>query len=90
MEPSLKALEITKGSNELRDQLQANQQRFRSKMTAAGFDLIPGEHPIILPNDSRIIERIILQHHQCILQVGLDSILRNLRLQFWIVKGKRL
>ncbi|API86440.1 glycine C-acetyltransferase [Francisella uliginis] len=44
---SLKALEITKGSNELRDQLQANQQRFRSKMTAAGFDLIPGEHPII-------------------------------------------
>ncbi|ASG68477.1 2-amino-3-ketobutyrate coenzyme A ligase [Francisella halioticida] len=44
---SLKALEITKNSNELRDQLQANQQRFRSKMTAAGFDLIPGEHPII-------------------------------------------
>ncbi|MBK2084704.1 glycine C-acetyltransferase [Francisella adeliensis] len=44
---SLKALEITKSSNRLRDQLQANQQRFRSKMTAAGFDLIPGEHPII-------------------------------------------
>ncbi|ACD31205.1 glycine C-acetyltransferase [Francisella tularensis] len=44
---SIKALEITKGSNELREQLQVNQQRFRSKMTAAGFDLIPGEHPII-------------------------------------------
>ncbi|AFJ43627.1 glycine C-acetyltransferase [Francisella orientalis] len=44
---SIKALEITKNSNELREQLQANQQRFRSKMTAAGFDLIPGEHPII-------------------------------------------
>ncbi len=44
---SLKALEITKSSNKLRDQLQANQQRFRSKMTEAGFDLIPGEHPII-------------------------------------------
>jgi glycine C-acetyltransferase len=44
---SLKALEITKASNELRAQLQANQERFRSKMTAAGFDLIPGEHPII-------------------------------------------
>ncbi|OIN83533.1 glycine C-acetyltransferase [Francisella sp. TX07-6608] len=44
---SIKALEIIKGSNELREQLQANQQRFRSKMTAAGFDLIPGEHPII-------------------------------------------
>ncbi len=44
---SIKALEITKNSNELREQLQANQQRFRSKMTTAGFDLIPGEHPII-------------------------------------------
>ncbi|MFV9925417.1 MAG: glycine C-acetyltransferase [Francisella endosymbiont of Hyalomma scupense] len=44
---SIKALEITKSSNELREQLKANQQRFRSKMTAAGFDLIPGEHPII-------------------------------------------
>ena len=44
---SIKALEITKSSNELREKLQANQQRFRSKMTAAGFDLIPGEHPII-------------------------------------------
>ncbi|AJI74421.1 glycine C-acetyltransferase [Francisella philomiragia subsp. philomiragia ATCC 25015] len=44
---SIKALEITKNSNELREQLQANQQRFRSKMTATGFDLIPGEHPII-------------------------------------------
>lgn len=44
---SIKALEITKSSNELREQLQANQQRFRSKMTVAGFDLIPGEHPII-------------------------------------------
>lgn len=44
---SIKALEITKNSNELREQLQANQQRFRSKMTSAGFDLIPGEHPII-------------------------------------------
>ncbi|RUS69075.1 hypothetical protein EGW08_023160, partial [Elysia chlorotica] len=44
---SIKALEITKQSNELRKKLQDNQQRFRSKMSAAGFDLIPGEHPII-------------------------------------------
>ncbi|AJC48774.1 glycine C-acetyltransferase [Allofrancisella guangzhouensis] len=44
---SLKALEITKNSDQLREQLQANQQRFRAKMTEAGFDLIPGEHPII-------------------------------------------
>lgn len=44
---SLKAIEITKSSNSLREQLQANQHRFRSKMSEAGFDLIPGEHPII-------------------------------------------
>jgi len=44
---SIKALEITKESDDLRVKLQANQQRFRSKMAAAGFDLVPGEHPII-------------------------------------------
>ncbi len=44
---SVKALEITRRADDLRKKLQANQERFRSKMTAAGFDLIPGEHPII-------------------------------------------
>ena len=34
-------------SDERRDVLQRNQKHFRQKMTAAGFDLIPGEHPII-------------------------------------------
>ncbi|ALB01722.1 2-amino-3-ketobutyrate CoA ligase [Francisella persica ATCC VR-331] len=56
---SIKALEITKSSNKLREQLQANQQRFRSKMTAAGFDLIPGEHPIIpvmIYNEKKAVE----------------------------------
>ncbi|WP_374357100.1 glycine C-acetyltransferase [Chitinimonas sp.] len=31
----------------LRAKLQANAERFRSKMSAAGFTLAPGEHPII-------------------------------------------
>ncbi|MDC0535846.1 glycine C-acetyltransferase, partial [Francisellaceae bacterium] len=44
---SVKALEITRRADDLREKLQANQERFRSKMTEAGFDLIPGEHPII-------------------------------------------
>ncbi|APC96837.1 glycine C-acetyltransferase [Francisella frigiditurris] len=44
---SLKALDIVKSSNKLRTQLEANKDRFREKMTAAGFDLVPGEHPII-------------------------------------------
>ncbi|MFC4892998.1 glycine C-acetyltransferase [Pseudofrancisella aestuarii] len=44
---SLKALDIVKSSNKLRVQLEANKDRFREKMADAGFDLIPGEHPII-------------------------------------------
>ncbi|HWB62759.1 MAG TPA: glycine C-acetyltransferase [Chitinophagales bacterium] len=31
----------------LRDKLEANTKYFRSKMTAAGFDIKPGEHPIV-------------------------------------------
>jgi glycine C-acetyltransferase len=33
-------------STELRDKLERNTRHFRSGMTAAGFDLKPGEHPI--------------------------------------------
>jgi glycine C-acetyltransferase len=31
----------------LRDQLEYNTQYFRTKMTAAGFDIKPGDHPIV-------------------------------------------
>ena len=34
-------------NTELRDKLATNTQYFRSKMTAAGFDIKPGEHPIV-------------------------------------------
>ena len=44
---SLEALKLASESNELRDKLAANAQRFRSKMEAAGFTLNPGCHPII-------------------------------------------
>lgn len=44
---SLKALEIASRSTELRDKLMNNTQLFRSEMTAAGFDILPGEHPIV-------------------------------------------
>jgi glycine C-acetyltransferase len=43
---SLKALELIGGSTELRDKLKANTTLFRSKMTEAGFDVLPGDHPI--------------------------------------------
>lgn len=44
---SLKTLEILQSSNELRIRLQDNTQFFRDQMEAAGFHLLPGEHPII-------------------------------------------
>lgn len=44
---SLKVFEILSQSTELRDKLEANTRRFREKMTAAGFDIKPGEHPIV-------------------------------------------
>ncbi|WP_119342778.1 glycine C-acetyltransferase [Facilibium subflavum] len=44
---SIQAIKIAIDSDTRRMQLQKNQQQFRSEMTKAGFDLIPGEHPII-------------------------------------------
>src|SRR5262249_36820183 len=44
---SLAALELVTGGGEQRAQLQANAAQFRQLMTEAGFDLLPGEHPIV-------------------------------------------
>jgi glycine C-acetyltransferase len=44
---SIKVLDILQGSTALRDKLESNARYFREKMTAAGFDLLPGEHPIV-------------------------------------------
>jgi len=44
---SLKVLEILAASSELRLRLRKNSHYFREKMTALGFNLIPGHHPII-------------------------------------------
>lgn len=44
---SRKMLEILRTGNELRERLIANARQFRAGMTAAGFDLKPGVHPII-------------------------------------------
>ncbi|MFI6325683.1 glycine C-acetyltransferase [Nonomuraea sp. NPDC050556] len=43
---SLRILEILETSSESRDRLRANTARFREKMTEAGFDILPGDHPI--------------------------------------------
>ncbi len=44
---SLAVLDLLASSGELRDRVHANAARFRAGMTAAGFDLLPGEHPIV-------------------------------------------
>ena len=43
----IKAFEMLAGAGELREQLQANTTYFRENMVAAGFDIKPGEHPIV-------------------------------------------
>ncbi len=44
---TLAALDLVAGSNELRKRLQENAAQFRAGMAAHGFDLLPGEHPIV-------------------------------------------
>jgi len=44
---SLKALELLQSGAGLRSQLQDNTQLFRSSMTELGFDVLPGDHPIV-------------------------------------------
>ena len=44
---SIKVFEMLSGSTRLRDKLENNSRYFREKMTAAGFDIKPGTHPIV-------------------------------------------
>ena len=44
---SIAVLDMLSETTELRDKLESNTQYFRSKMTAAGFDIKPGDHPIV-------------------------------------------
>jgi glycine C-acetyltransferase len=44
---TIQVLDLLESSPELRDRLHANARHFRSSMQALGFNLVPGEHPII-------------------------------------------
>jgi len=44
---SIAVLDMLSETTELRDKLEFNTRYFREKMTAAGFDIKPGEHPIV-------------------------------------------
>ena len=44
---SIKAIELLTESTKLRDRLEANTRFFRGEISASGFEILPGEHPII-------------------------------------------
>jgi len=57
---SIAVFDLLSETTELRDKLEENTKYFRKKMTEAGFDIIPGDHPIVpimlgkFPNDSKL------------------------------------
>ncbi len=57
---SIRALDLLGESTELRDQLEANTRYFRDAMTRAGFQIVPGEHPIvpIMLGDAALAQRV--------------------------------
>ncbi len=44
---TIKVLDLLEGSTDLRERLHANARYFREQMQGLGFNLLPGEHPII-------------------------------------------
>jgi len=44
---SIAVIDLLSETTELRDKLERNTKHFREKMTEAGFDITPGDHPIV-------------------------------------------
>jgi glycine C-acetyltransferase len=59
---TLEMFNILMATTELRDKLEKNQRYFRKAMTDAGFDIKPGDHPIVpimfgkFPNDAKLAQ----------------------------------
>jgi len=57
---SIAVFDLLSETTELRDKLEKNTKYFREKMIAAGFDITPGDHPIVpimlgkFPNDAKL------------------------------------
>ncbi len=60
---SLEALALIEEGDELRQRLHANTTRFRQAMTAAGFNLRPGIHPIapVMLGDAKLAQEMAAQ-----------------------------
>jgi glycine C-acetyltransferase len=61
---TLRALDLLSQTTELRDRLESNTRIFRERMTAAGFEIRPGVHPIVpimfsrfTPDDATLAQR---------------------------------
>ena len=64
---SIRVLEMLSETTELRDRLMENTRYFREQMTARGFDIRPGVHPIvpIMLYDARLAQEVardLLEH----------------------------
>jgi glycine C-acetyltransferase len=44
---TLRVLDLVESGDEFRSQLRRNTAHFRGRMSAAGFTIVPGEHPIV-------------------------------------------
>jgi len=57
---SLKVLDLLEETSELRERLFSNTRLFRSRMTANGFQIAPGEHPIVpvMLSDATVATRL--------------------------------
>ena len=70
---ALKALEIVKSTPSLRETLWENTRYFRSEMSALGFDIIPGKHPIVpimLRDEKKTVELASAVNRRGIFVVG--------------------
>ena len=64
---TLRVLDLLEASDDLRERLHANARHFRARMQALGFQLLPGEHPIVpimlhdAPLAVRLAERMLAE-----------------------------
>ena len=64
---SLAVLDLLTSSDDLRERLRSNTALFRREMTERGFDVLPGDHPIVpvmlgeAPRAVRLAERLLAQ-----------------------------
>lgn len=62
--------------------------RLRTKISERE-DILSFRFPAILPSKHTIVKRLIFDRHVTLMHAGVQTVLANLREQFWILKGKK-